>query len=95
MFARNPVNNDSIKGDEIKNVIRLAMIAELDAINFYLQVANKVEDEKVKKVFEDIAKEEAVHFGEFLELLKELDPSFMPLVEEGMKEVKELLNESK
>jgi len=92
VFAKNPVSESKISGEEIKNAIRLAMIAELDAINFYLQIANKVDDERVKKVFEDVAKEEAVHFGEFLELLRELDPSFEPLVEEGIKEVKELLN---
>ncbi|NPA84659.1 MAG: hypothetical protein GXO07_01475 [Crenarchaeota archaeon] len=67
------------------------MIAELDAISFYMQIARKAKDERVRKVFEDVAREEAEHFGEFLRLLKELEPGFEKLVEEGMKEVEELL----
>jgi len=91
LFAKNPVLNEKIEGEELKNAIRLAMIAELDAINFYLQIAEKATDERVKKVFKDVAEEEAEHFGEFLELLRTLDPSFEPLVQRGIEEVKELI----
>ena len=91
MFAKNPVEEPSLEGESLKDAVRLAMIAELDAISFYLQVARKARDERVRKVFEDVAKEEAEHFGEFVRLLRELDPSFEDLVNEGMKEVEELL----
>jgi len=52
----------------------LTIIAELDAINLYLQLAPSIEDEKVRKVFEDVALEEKTHVGEFLAFLKNLDP---------------------
>ena len=91
MFARNPVEEEVLEGESLKDAIRLAMIAELDAISFYLQIARKAKDERVRKVFEDVAREEAEHFGEFVRLLKELDPSFEDLVNRGMKEVEELL----
>jgi len=41
------------------------MIAELDAINFYEQMAALTEDEGIRKVLLDIAKEEKTHMGEF------------------------------
>jgi len=91
VFARNPVEEEVLEGESLKDAIRLAMIAELDAISFYLQIARKAKDERVRKVFEDVAREEAEHFGEFVRLLKELDPSFEDLVNRGMKEVEELL----
>jgi rubrerythrin len=33
-----------------------------------------IDDERVRRVFEDIAKEEKIHFGGFLTLLKSIDP---------------------
>ena len=91
MFARNPVEEKVLESESLKDAVRLAMIAELDAISFYLQIARKAKDERVRKVFEDVAREEAEHFGEFVRLLKELDPSFEELVNRGMREVEELL----
>jgi len=91
VFARNPVEEKVLESESLKDAVRLAMIAELDAISFYLQIARKAKDERVRKVFEDVAREEAEHFGEFVRLLKELDPSFEELVNRGMREVEELL----
>lgn len=76
--------------EEIIDALRLAIVAELDAINLYSQFARSIDDEKVKKVFEDIAKEEKTHVGEFLALLKMLDPEQVRELEAGEKEVKEL-----
>ncbi len=90
MFAKSPLE-EPLEGEALKDAVRTAMIAELDAISFYLQIARKAKDERVRKVFEDVAREEAEHFGEFLELLKELDPSLEDLISEGAKEVRELL----
>lgn len=71
------------------DALRLAIIAELDAINLYLQLARAVDDEKVRKVFEDAAREEKTHFGEFLALLKGLDPELAAELEKGAVEVAE------
>ncbi len=58
---------------EVADALRLAIIAALDAISLYLQLARCVDDERVRKVFEDVAREEKAHFGEFLALLKMCD----------------------
>ena len=76
--------------DEIAEAIRLSIIAELDAVNLYLQLARSIDDENMKKVFEDIAKEEKTHVGEFLSLLKKIDPEQIEELSKGEEEVKEL-----
>ena len=91
-MSKNPLDLVAKKftKDEMIEALRLAIIAELDAINLYRQFARSIDDEKVKKVFEDIAKEEKTHVGEFLALLKMLDPEQVKELEAGEKEVKEL-----
>lgn len=76
--------------EELAEALRLSVIAELDAINLYLQFARYVEDERYRKVFEDIAKEEKTHVGEFLTLLKSLDPEQVAELAAGAEEVKAL-----
>jgi rubrerythrin len=55
---------------EVADALRFAIIAELDAISLYLQLAKYVDDELVRKVFEDVAREQKAHFGEFFAVLK-------------------------
>ncbi len=71
-------------------IARLGIIAELDAISLYEQMANLAGDPGLKKVLEDIANEEKTHVGEFLEILKRLDPKQVEELEKGRKEVEEL-----
>ena len=73
-------------------ILRIGIIAELDAINLYEQLAAHARSEEVKKVLMDIAKEEKEHVGEFLELLLRFDPQQVKELEEGRKEVKEILS---
>lgn len=73
-----------------KEILRLGIIAELDAINLYEQLAIKTKDNKIKKVLLDIAKEEKTHTGEFQALLLKLDKEQVKELKEGEKEVKEL-----
>ena len=91
-MSKNPLDlvTKKFTMEEMVEALRLAIIAELDAINLYRQFARSIDDEKVKKVFEDIAKEEKTHVGEFLALLKMLDPEQVKELEAGEKEVKEL-----
>ncbi len=96
-MSRNPIEKSPEKKftkEELIQAIRLSIIAELDAINLYSQFASATENEKVRRVFEDIAKEEKTHVGEFLELLQELDPEQASELEEGRKEVREILGGS-
>jgi len=76
--------------EEVAEALRLSIVAELDAINLYLQLARSIDDERVRKVFEDIAKEEKTHVGEFLALLKSLDPEQVEELRRGAEEVREL-----
>jgi hypothetical protein len=68
--------------------IRVATMAEYEAINLYEKLAEDVSDKKLKKVLLDIGKEEKVHVGELEEMLDKLDPEHEPSVEEGAKEVR-------
>jgi len=76
--------------EEVAEALRLSVIAELDAINLYLQLARAIDDERYRRVFEDIAKEEKTHVGEFLSLLKTLDPEQVGELARGAEEVKKL-----
>jgi len=71
-------------------ILRIGIIAELDAINLYEQLAASTENEDLKKVFLEIAKEEKTHFGEFQALLLRLDKEQVKELEKGKKEVEEL-----
>ncbi len=70
-----------------KEVLRAGMIAELDAINLYEQMASIVSNKRVKKQLMDIAREEKTHLGEFQALLLMLDKEQEKELEEGRKEV--------
>ncbi len=71
-------------------LVRLGIIAELDAINLYEQLASQAKSALVRRVFLDIAKEEKEHVGEFLELLKSLDVEIDKALKEGADEVNEM-----
>ena len=73
-----------------KQILRTGIIAELDAINLYEQLASNTKNEKIKKVLLDIAREEKTHVGEFLTLLLEIDKEQEKELEEGKKEVEEI-----
>ena len=94
MLSKIPIELDKIRaGDLDKEVLRVGIIAELDAINLYEQMANMVRDERIRKVLLDIAREEKTHVGEFLEVLLRLDPEQAKELEEGEKEIKEIFGE--
>jgi len=73
-----------------KEILRLGIIAELDAINLYEQMAGMTENESIRAILLDIAKEEKTHVGEFLTLLVGEDKEQEKELEEGKKEVDEL-----
>lgn len=86
-----PFNLDKInKGDVDKEILRTGIIAELDAVNLYEQLASMTVNENLKKVFADIAKEEKTHVGEFQALLLKLDQEQTNELEAGKNEVDEL-----
>lgn len=92
MLSNIPVDLKVVHEKEIdKEVLRAAIIAELDAINFYEQMAALAKNETIKKVLLDIAREEKTHVGEFQTLLLREDPQQKKELEEGEKEVSELM----
>jgi rubrerythrin len=91
-FAKHPLDilrEKKFDSLEVADALRLAIIAELDAISLYLPLAKYVDDERVRKVFEDVAREEKAHFGEFLALLKTYDPGLEAELKAGAEEVRE------
>jgi len=91
MLSKIPVNLEKMeKGDIDKEILRFGMIAELDAINLYEQMAAMTENVNIKKILLDIAKEEKTHFGEFQALLLKEDKEQEKELEKGREEVNEL-----
>ncbi len=92
MFGEVPINLDNVKEENIdKEILRTAIIAELDAVNVYEQMAARTKNDNLKTVLLDIAGEEKTHVGEFLELLLRLDPQQVKELKEGKEEIEELL----
>jgi len=81
--------------EELIRAIRFMIAAEYEAIQLYMQLAESTDNELAKEVLIDIANEERVHAGEFLRLLKELDPEEEKFYEEGAKEVEEEIEKFK
>jgi len=91
MLSQIPINLEKVKKeDREKEILRAGIIAELDAINLYEQMAGMTKTGIIKKVLLDIAKEEKTHVGEFLALLRKQDEEQTRELEEGKKEVDEL-----
>lgn len=91
MQSKIPVELAKIKKENIdKEILRAAIIAELDAINLYEQMAALAVDENVKRILLDVAKEEKTHVGEFQALLLKHDKEQEKELEEGKKEAEEL-----
>lgn len=80
---------------ELIRAIRFMIAAEYEAVQMYMQLADSIDNALAKEVLEDIANEEKVHAGEFLRLLKELDPQEEGFYAEGAEEVEEELKKMK
>ena len=76
--------------EELIRAIRYNIAAEYEAIQLYMQLAESTDNEKAKAVLVDIANEEREHVGEFLRLLKELEPDEEKYYQEGAEEVEEM-----
>jgi rubrerythrin len=91
MLSQIPINLKNLKKEDLdREILRAGIIAELDAVNLYEQMAAMAKDENIKEILLDIAKEEKTHVGEFQALLLKLDKEQVEELEEGRKEVEEL-----
>ena len=92
MLSKIPLNLDKVKKEDIdKEILRVGMIAELDAVNLYEQMSALTQNRNLKKILLDIAKEEKTHLGEFQTLLLMEDKEQREELEEGRKEVEEII----
>jgi len=91
MLSQLPVDLSKVEKKNInREILRLGMIAELDAVSLYEQLAAMTENEAIKKMLLDIAREEKTHIGEFQALLLKEDPEQVQELERGKEEVEEL-----
>jgi len=88
-------NGRKLTEQELIRAIRFMIAAEYEAIQLYMQLAESTDNELAIAVLKDIADEERVHAGEFLRLLKELDPEEEKFYAEGAEEVEEEIAELK
>lgn len=90
MLSKEPIDLDKVDPADIdKEILRLGVAAELDAISLYEQLAAKTSDEQLKKVFLDIAREEKTHVGEFQALLLKKDAEQKKELKSGQEEINE------
>jgi rubrerythrin len=91
MLSQIPIQLAKVdKKDIDKEILRAAVIAELDAINLYEQMAGLAEDKNLKTVLLDIAREEKTHVGEFQTLLLMQDKELEEEMKHGKEEIEEL-----
>ena len=92
MLSHMPIDLTKVSQDHLdKEILRVAIIAELDAINLYEQLAHMTKNDKLKTILLDIAKEEKTHVGEFQALLLRLDSEQKEELAHGEEEVEELV----
>ena len=84
-------NDRKLTKEELVRVIRFMISAEYEAIQLYQQTAESTSNKLAQEVLIDIANEERVHAGEFLRLLKELDPQEEKYYIDGYGEVEEMI----
>ncbi len=92
MLSQIPVGLEKLDKKSLdREILRVAMIAELDAVNLYEQLAAATENKGIKKILLDVAKEEKTHVGEFQTLLLREDKEQVKELEEGREEVQEII----
>ena len=84
-------NDRKLTDQELIRAVRFMIAAEYEAIQLYMQLAESTDNELAIDVLKDIADEERVHAGEFLRLLRELEPDEEKFYAQGAQEVEEEL----
>jgi rubrerythrin len=90
MMSQIPFQLEKIRKEDIdKEILRTAIIAELDAVSLYEQMASLTKKDDLRKILLDIAREEKTHVGEFQALLLKEDPEQAEELLKGDREVRE------
>ncbi|MBN1881002.1 MAG: rubrerythrin [Deltaproteobacteria bacterium] len=92
MLSQIPIDLGKVKKENIdREILRAALIAELDAINLYEEMASLATDKHIKEILLDVAREEKTHVGEFQALLLRFDTEQEEELAAGREEVEELI----
>jgi len=92
MLSQIPIQLEKVSKKHMdREILRVAVIAELDAISLYEQLAAATNNEGIKKILLDVAKEEKTHVGEFQTLLLKEDKEQVDELEKGKEEVEEIV----
>ena len=91
MLSQIPIKIDKVEKKPLDcEILRVAIIAELDAVNLYEQLAASTTNENLKKVLLEVAREEKTHVGEFQTLLLKEDKEQAEELEKGKKEAEDI-----
>lgn len=92
MLSKIPIDLEKVREEDLdREILRAGMIAELDAVNLYEQMAAMTGNENIRRILLDIAKEEKTHVGEFQALLLREDKEQVRELEAGRGEVEKEL----
>ncbi|MCW4023155.1 MAG: ferritin family protein [archaeon] len=92
MLSEKPIRIDKVgKKFTDREILRLAIIAELDAVSLYEQLAAATDNKSIKEVLLDVAREEKTHMGEFQTMLLREDEEQVEELKKGKEEVEEEL----
>lgn len=73
MLSQTPFRLDKIRKENLdKEILKAAIIAALDAVNLYEQMASLTGNKHIKKALLDIAEEEKTHVEQFQALRNRL-----------------------
>ena len=90
MLSKIPLQFEKVKKEDVdKEILRAGIVAELDAVSLYEQLAAMTRKEEIRKFLLDIAREEKTHVGEFQALLLQEDPEQAEELRAGEREVRE------
>ncbi len=90
MLEEKPIKLEKVAKNFLdREVLRLAIIAELDAVTLYEQLAATTENKAIREVLLDVAKEEKTHVGEFQTMLLRIDEEQVEELKHGKEEVEE------
>ena len=84
-------NGRTVTHEELVRAIRFMIAAEYEAVQLYQQLAESTDNRLAQEVLIDIANEEKEHAGEFLRLLRELEPEEEKFYKDGAEEVEEMI----
>ena len=92
MLSERPIKLEKVEKKNLdREILRLAIIAELDAVSLYEQLAAATENKAIREVLLDVAKEEKTHVGEFQALLLREDEEQVEELKNGKEEVEKEL----